>query len=107
MSALSSNPDGNLAVISVAGRYATDEAWEALTRGLHVLLFSDNVSLEDEIALKKYASEHGLLLMGPGAGTAIINNVALGFANVIPAGNVSVTSASCTSDGPLLVSVIV
>ncbi|MFN2144071.1 MAG: FdrA family protein, partial [Anaerolineales bacterium] len=94
--ALSSNPEGNMAVISVAGRYAADEAWEALTRGLHVLLFSDNVSLEDEIALKKYASKNGLLLMGPGAGTAIINNVALGFANVIPAGNVGVVSAAGT-----------
>jgi len=94
--ALSTNPDGNIAVISVAGRYATDEAWEALTRGLHVLLFSDNVSIEDEIALKKYASKNGLLLMGPGAGTAIINNIALGFANVIPSGNVGVVSAAGT-----------
>jgi FdrA protein len=59
-------------------------------------LFSDNVSLEDEIALKKYARDHGLLLMGPGAGTAIINNVALGFANVIPPGTVGVVSAAGT-----------
>ena len=94
--AQSSYPEANMAVVSVAGRYAADEAWEALTRGLHVLLFSDNVSLEDEIALKKYARDHGLLLMGPGAGTAIINNVALGFANVIPAGNVGVVSAAGT-----------
>jgi len=94
--ALSSYPEANIAVISVAGRYAADEAWEALTRGLHVLLFSDNVSLEDEIALKKYARDHGLLLMGPGAGTAIINNIALGFANVIPAGNVGIVSAAGT-----------
>ena len=83
--ALSAHPDTNLAVISVAGRYAAGEAWEALERGLHVLLFSDNVSLEDEIALKQYAREHGLLLMGPGAGTAIINGAALGFANAVPA----------------------
>ncbi len=94
--AVSSYPSANVAVISVAGRYATDEAWEALTRGLHVLLFSDNVSLEDEIALKRYARDHGLLLMGPGAGTAILNNVALGFANVIPAGNVGIVSAAGT-----------
>jgi FdrA protein len=95
-SALSMHPTANLAIISVAGRYAADEAWEALLRGLHVLLFSDNVSLEDEIALKKYAREHGLLLMGPGAGTSIINNVALGFANVIPAGPVGIVSAAGT-----------
>jgi succinyl-CoA synthetase alpha subunit len=94
--ALSTFTGANVAVISVAGRYATDEAWEALTRGLHVLLFSDNVSLEDEIALKEYARDHGLLLMGPGAGTAILNNIALGFANVIPAGNVGVVSAAGT-----------
>jgi FdrA protein len=94
--ALSMHPAANVAVISVAGRYAADEAWEALLRGLHVLLFSDNVSLEDEIALKEYARDHDLLLMGPGAGTSIINNVALGFANVIPAGPVGIVSAAGT-----------
>ena len=61
-----------------------------------MLLFSDNVSLEDEIALKEYARDHGLLLMGPGAGTAILNNVALGFANVIPRGPVGIVSAAGT-----------
>src|SRR5512141_2562703 len=94
--ALSSNPAANVAVISVAGRYAADEAWDALSHGLHVLLFSDNVSLEDEIALKKYAREHGLLLMGPGAGTTILNGVALGFANVLPQGPVGIVSAAGT-----------
>lgn len=94
--ALASNPAANVAVISVAGRYATDEAWDALLHGLHVLLFSDNVSLEDEIALKKYARDHGLLLMGPGAGTTILNHVALGFANVLPAGPVGIVSAAGT-----------
>jgi FdrA protein len=86
----------NMAVISVAGRYAAAEAWEALIHGLHVLLFSDNVSLEDEIALKRYAVEHGLLLMGPGAGTAILNGVALGFANVVPKGPVGIVAAAGT-----------
>ena len=95
-SAARSNSAANLAVISVAGRYAADEAWEALHQGLHVLLFSDNVSLEDEIALKRYAVDHGLLLMGPGAGTAILNGVALGFANVLPPGPVGIVSAAGT-----------
>ncbi len=95
-SALSLHSAANVAVISVAGRYAAEEAWEALLRGLHVLLFSDNVSLEDEIALKKYARDHDLLLMGPGAGTSIINHVALGFANVVPAGPVGIVSAAGT-----------
>ncbi|HNS38247.1 MAG TPA: acyl-CoA synthetase FdrA [Anaerolineaceae bacterium] len=95
-SAISGQPDANLAVISVSGRFAADEAWEALRHGLHVLLFSDNVSLADEIALKRYAVEHGLLLMGPGAGTAILNGVALGFANVLPHGPVGIVSAAGT-----------
>ncbi len=86
----------NLAVISVSGQYAAAEAWEALKAGLHVLLFSDNVSLADEIALKKYAVEHGLLLMGPGCGTAIINGVALGFANAVPRGPVGIVAAAGT-----------
>jgi succinyl-CoA synthetase alpha subunit len=94
--AVKMNPNANVAVISVAGRYATDEAWDALRRGLHVLLFSDNVSLADEIALKTYARDHGLLLMGPGAGTAILNGVALGFANVVPRGPVGIVSAAGT-----------
>jgi succinyl-CoA synthetase alpha subunit len=94
--AVNTRPDANVAIISVAGRYAADEAWEALRRGLHVLLFSDNVSLDDEIALKTYARDHGLLLMGPGAGTAILNGVALAFANVIPSGPVGIVSAAGT-----------
>lgn len=95
-STVRAQPGANLVVISVAGTYATAEAWTALRQGLHVLLFSDNVSLEDEIALKQYAVEHGLLLMGPGAGTAIINGAALGFANVIPSGPVGIISAAGT-----------
>ena len=95
-SAMRSQPDTNLAVISVAGTYAVAEAWSALQHGLHVLLFSDNVSVEDEIALKRYAVDHGLLLMGPGAGTSIINGTALGFANVVPSGPVGIISAAGT-----------
>jgi FdrA protein len=95
-SAIRARPDSNLAVISVAGMYAAAEAWRALRQGLHVLLFSDNVSIEDEIALKHYAVEHNLLLMGPGAGTAIINGAALGFANVVPTGPVGIISAAGT-----------
>jgi FdrA protein len=94
--ALALTPNVNVAVISVAGRYAAHEAWQALEHGLHVFLFSDHVSLEDEIALKQYARAHGLLLMGPGAGTAIINGVALGFADAIPAGPIGIVSAAGT-----------
>ena len=89
-------PQSNLAVISVAGAYAAAEAWEALKSELHVLLFSDNVSLEDEISLKEYAAQRGLLMMGPGCGTAILNGVALGFANVVPRGPVGIIAAAGT-----------
>lgn len=95
-SAVKSLSGANVAVISVAGRFAADEAREALLEGLHVLLFSDNVSLEDELSLKTLARDRGLLLMGPGAGTAILNGVALGFANVVPRGAVGVVSAAGT-----------
>ena len=86
----------NIALISVAGRYAADVARDALNRDLHVFLFSDNVSVEDEITLKRLGRDKGLLVMGPDAGTAIINGVALGFANAVPKGPVGVVAASGT-----------
>jgi FdrA protein len=79
----------NLALVSVPGEYAALEAHRALTRGLHVLLFSDHVPLEDEIALKERAAARSLLMMGPGCGTAMLGGVGLGFANEVssePAG---------------------
>jgi len=89
-------PEANLAVISLPGAYAAREARKALESGLHVMLFSDNVSLDDEIALKTEAREKGLLLMGPDCGTAIINGVPLCFANVVKRGRVGVVAASGT-----------
>ncbi len=86
----------NMVLISVAGRYAATVAHEALTEGQHVFLFSDNVSLDDEVELKKLGREKGLLVMGPDAGTAIINGVALGFANAVPCGPIGVVAASGT-----------
>ena len=94
--ALSVLPDANLAVISVPGQYAADEARKALERGLHVLLFSDNVSIEDEIALKRRAIQLDRFMLGPDCGTAIINNMPVGFANVVPRGRVGLVSASGT-----------
>ncbi len=89
-------PDANIALISVAGKYAAAEAMKALERGLHVMLFSDNVPLEDEITLKKFARERGLLVMGPDCGTAIINGVPLAFANVVNRGQIGIVAASGT-----------
>jgi FdrA protein len=89
-------PEANWVLISVPGRYAAGVAREALDLGRHVFLYSDNVSLEDEIALKKTAREKGLLVMGPDCGTAIINGVGLGFANRVRRGNIGVVGASGT-----------
>lgn len=89
-------PGLNFAVISIPGRYARAETDQALDMGLHVLLFSDNVTLEEEIALKKKAVKKGLLMMGPDCGTAIINGTALGFANVVRRGNIGLVAAAGT-----------
>lgn len=89
-------PEANWVLVSVPGRYAAGVAREALDLGKHVFLYSDNVSLEDEIALKKSAREKGLLVMGPDCGTAIINGVGLGFANRVRRGNIGVVGASGT-----------
>ena len=89
-------PEANWVLISVPGRYAAGVAREALELNKHVFLYSDNVSLEDEIALKKTAREKGLLVMGPDCGTAIINGVGLGFANRVRRGPIGVVGASGT-----------
>jgi succinyl-CoA synthetase alpha subunit len=94
--ALAVDAAANLALISVPGAYAAAEARRALRRGLHVMLFSDNVSVEDEIALKDEAAARGLLVMGPDCGTAILNGVPLGFANVVRRGAIGLVGASGT-----------
>jgi len=88
--------DANLAVISVPGQYAAREARKALENGLNVMLFSDNVSLEQERQLKEIGREKGLLVMGPDCGTASINNVGLCFANKVRKGNIGIAGASGT-----------
>ena len=94
--ALARAPAANLALISVPGDYAAAEAMKALRLGLHVMLFSDNVALADEVALKRYAAGRGLLVMGPDCGTAIVDGVPLGFANAVRRGAVGVVGASGT-----------
>jgi len=86
----------NLALISVPGEFAAYEARKALGRGLHVLLFSDNVPLEQELELKTLAKERNLLLMGPDCGTALVAGAPLAFANVVPRGDIGIVSASGT-----------
>lgn len=94
--ALNQVQDLNLAVVSVPGRFAKNEAMKCLKNNMHVLLFSDNVSIEEELELKNYAVEKNLLMMGPDCGTAIINGVALGFANSVNRGEIGVVAASGT-----------
>jgi FdrA protein len=94
--ALTLLPHSNLAVISVPGQYASREARRALGHGLNVFLFSDNVSVEDELSLKEFASKRGLIVMGPDCGTAIINGIGIGFANVVRRGPIGVIGSSGT-----------
>ncbi len=94
--ALEAQPDANLALISVPGIYAADEIETALDNNLHAFVFSDNVSKEDEVRLKKKAHEKGLLVMGPDCGTGIVSNVPMAFTNVVKPGNIGIVGASGT-----------
>ena len=80
-SAVNLLPDAGIALISIPGRYAASVAHQALDTQLNVFLYSDNVSIEDELSLKQKARSNGLLMMGPDCGTAILNGIGLGFAN--------------------------
>ncbi len=95
-SAAEANPDSNLVLISVPGAFAAREAERALELGMHVMIFSDGVSLEDEVRLKQLGRERGLLVMGPDCGTSIINGIGLGFANVVKRGPIGIVAASGT-----------
>lgn len=95
-SACRRSPDANLALISVPGAFAAAEARKAIRQGLHVMLFSDNVSLDDEVALKRLALARGRLVLGPDCGTAYLGGVPLGFANAVPRGRVGLVAASGT-----------
>ncbi len=88
--------DRNLAIISVPGQYAFREAKKALNSNINVMIFSDNVSIEEELILKKSAHEKGLFVMGPDCGTAIINGKGLCFANDVRQGNIGIVAASGT-----------
>ncbi|MEW6039967.1 MAG: acyl-CoA synthetase FdrA [Elusimicrobiota bacterium] len=95
-SALDFLPDANIVSISVPGTYVRYLGMKALKRGLNLFVFSDNVTIEEEIELKKFATEHGLIVMGPDCGTAIINGKAFGFANAVNRGNVGIAAAAGT-----------
>ena len=86
----------NLAIVSVPGWQAFEPTMELLRNGVNVHLFSDHVPLDQEIRLKSYASSRGLLVLGPGAGTSIVNGVGLGFANSVRKGDVGIVASAGT-----------
>lgn len=94
--ALKMEPELNMAVISVPGKYAYEVARGCLEKDINVMLFSDNVTIEEEKDLKDYAASKELLVMGPDCGTAIINNTPLAFANVVKSGDIGMVCASGT-----------
>ncbi|MBG9390055.1 hypothetical protein [Caenimonas aquaedulcis] len=94
--AVAVRPDANVAVISVPGAYASREARSALDAGLHAFVFSSNVPVDDELALKTFARERGLLMMGPDCGTAYIGGAGVGFANAVRRGPIGIVGSSGT-----------
>ena len=76
-------PEASLVLISVPGPAVLGEAMDAVLAGRHVMIFSDNVPVEHEIALKDAAAARGVLVMGPDCGTAMVGGIGLGFANVL------------------------
>lgn len=94
--AMKTLPNANLALISVPGQYAAEEAEKALDHGLHAFIFSDNVDIHDELRLKQKGAEKGLLVMGPDCGTGVFSGIPIAFANVITEGNIGVVGASGT-----------
>jgi FdrA protein len=95
-SAVRATGEGALVLVSTPGRNAFVEAMDALDAGASVMVFSDNVPVEQEVALKQAAAARGLLVMGPDCGTAVIGGVGLGFANVVRPGPVGIVAASGT-----------
>ncbi len=93
---LRGKPNANLAVISIPGEYAAHEARKALDAGLSGFLFSDHVTIADELALKQIAAKKQLLVMGPDCGTAIVGGVGLGFADVVRRGTIGVVGGAGT-----------
>lgn len=94
--AIKRNDNLNFAVISLPGRFAGAEAKKCLLNNVNVLLFSDNIAIEEENQLKTLAIEKNLFMMGPDCGTAIINGISLGFANVVQRGDIGLIAASGT-----------
>lgn len=96
------DPETAVALVSTPGQYAFADALDAVDAGLLTMVFSDNVSVAQEVALKRRADETGALVMGPDCGTAVVGGVGLGFANVVRPGPVGIVAASGTGAQHLL-----
>ena len=91
--AMDGEKESNLVLISLPGEYAGLEARRALLAGKNVFIFSD-LPLKDELELKALGAEKGLLVMGPGAGTAIIDGVSIGLMSKVRRGSIGIVAAS-------------
>lgn len=95
-SALAYLSDANLALISIPGEHVKDLSLKLTDIGIHQHIFSDHVPLDDELKIKKYGIKKGVLILGPGAGTSIINGKGIGFSNVLHTGPVGIIAAAGT-----------
>lgn len=95
-SVLGSVKDINIALISVPGEYVKDLAFKLIDEGIHQQIFSDHVPMDDELQIKRYAVKNHVLVLGPGAGTSIINGNGIGFSNAVTAGPVAIVAAAGT-----------
>lgn len=100
--ALRETGDDAVVLVSVPGASALPEAMDAVDAGRDVMVFSDNVPVEQEVALKRAAADRGVMVMGPDCGTAVVDGVGLGFANVVSPGPVGIVAASGTGCQQLL-----
>lgn len=94
--AVQKHPEINLCSVSVPGEYAYGEVKKALNAGLHCVVFSNNVPLEQEREMKLLAREKGLLCMGPDCGVANINGAALVLSSINNRGPFGIVGASGT-----------
>jgi FdrA protein len=95
-SVLNSVKDINIALISVPGEHVRGLALKLIDEGIHQQIFSDHVSMDDELEIKRYAVKNHVLILGPGAGTSFINGIGIGFSNAVTAGPVAIVAAAGT-----------
>jgi succinyl-CoA synthetase alpha subunit len=95
-SALNAMPDANLVLLSIPGEHVKDISLKLIDRRIHQQIFSDHVPIEDELEIKERAVKNDVLILGPGAGTSIINGKGIGFSNAVKEGPVGVVAAAGT-----------